>query len=60
MNWKKPFIASIISLTFMAVLAMGCNKADDTPAPPTGPQLTETPKVSYVGDNSCKACHTET
>jgi len=61
MNWKKPFIASIISLAFMAVLAMGCNKADDTPAPqPTGPQLTETPKVSYVGDTSCKACHTET
>jgi len=61
MNWKKPFIASIISLTFMTVLAMGCNKADETPSPqPTGPQLTETPKVSYVGDDACRACHTET
>lgn len=61
MNWKKPFIASIISLTFVTVLAMGCNKADETPTPqPTGPQLTETPKVSYAGNDACKACHTET
>lgn len=61
MNWKKPFITSIISLTFLTVLALGCNKADETPTPqPTGPQLTETPQVSYAGDDSCKACHTET
>ncbi|HBV87715.1 MAG TPA: hypothetical protein DEF42_13935 [Desulfosporosinus sp.] len=60
MNWKKPFLASIISLTFLTVLTMGCNQADETPSTqPSGPQLTETPKVSYVGDESCKACHTE-
>lgn len=61
MNWKKPFIASIISLTFLTVLAMGCNKTNETPTPqPTGPQLTGTPQVSYAGDDACKACHTET
>lgn len=62
MNWKKPFFGSIISLTFLVVLTMGCNNATQTPSNhPTGPQLTETPnKIAYVGNNSCKACHSDT
>ncbi len=61
MNWKKPFFASIISLTFLTVLAIGCNAPETPTGPqPSGPQLTDTPqKVTYVGDTSCKACHSE-
>lgn len=60
MNWKKPFFTSIVTLTFIAVLAMGCNQEPPTSPQPSGPDLTDTPQqVTYVGDDSCKACHTE-
>lgn len=61
MNWKKPFITSIISLTLLILLTMGCNKTEETPTPqPTGPDLTQTAKETYVGDDACKACHSDT
>lgn len=59
MKWKKPFFTSIITLTFLVVLTMGCNEETPTSPQPSGPDLTDTPKVTYVGDNACKACHSE-
>lgn len=60
MNWKKAFLTLIISLTFLVVLTMGCNKAETpTPEPSGSQQPDTTQQVSYVGDNACKSCHTE-
>ena len=60
MNWKKPFLVSIISLAFLTAFTMGCKKETPTAPQPSGPQLTETAQVAYVGNNTCKGCHTET
>jgi len=62
MNWKKPFLASIISFTFLTALTMGCKTETPTPSSPqpSGPQLTDTAQIAYIGNDACRVCHADT
>ena len=61
MNGKNSLFVSIISLALLTALTVGCNKTTPAPTVPlqgTQPLDNTVTKISYVGTNTCKQCHT--
>ncbi len=55
MNRTKYYSLSIVLLTLVVALVIGCNTAPQPPAT----QAPAVAKIAYVGDNTCKQCHPE-